>query len=84
VLVRQAVWDSDYKTLLFTLESLEGGKTRTTFRIENIQAEMNSTLERDGKLIPDAITKIGPEAIEVTAELDGPTRFTLRIKYPIE
>jgi hypothetical protein len=88
VLVRQAVWDADYETLLFILEPLNGGKTRTTFRIENIPTNMIASLDQEGKLIAaidehaqasgTLIKNLDPGVIQITTTLNGPTQFTLK------
>jgi hypothetical protein len=88
VLVRQAVWDAEHETLLFILEPLDGGKTRTTFRIENIPTNMLASLDQEGKMIAaidehaqasgTQIKNLDPGVIQITTTLNGPTRFKLQ------
>lgn len=87
VLVRQAIWDREHETLLFTLEPADG-PLKTTFRISNIPTNFLSDLLKDGEpfaaidehaqAVGDGVTNLGPGEIEFPVQLDGPTQFMLR------
>ena len=87
VLVRQAYWDNENETLLFTLEPRDES-TRTTFRISRIPTNFLSELFQEGELIAavdehaqavgEGVTNLGPGEIQFTATLNGPTHFTLK------
>ena len=87
VLVKQAVWDDESESLLFTLVPMND-TMGTTFRIENIHTNYLATLFQEGSWIA-AVDEHGqvagkntrnldPGEIEIRVTLDGPTRFILR------
>lgn len=88
VLVRQAVWDDEYETLLFTLEPSGDKPILTKIRIENIYTNYLAILEQDGEYraaIDEHAQVAGPDtrnldpgSIEISVRLNGPTRFTLK------
>jgi hypothetical protein len=88
VLVRQAVWDDESETLLFTLEPVGDVPVFTSFVIENIYTNYLAILEQDGEYLA-AIDEhaqvagvntrnLDPGQVEIKTTLTGPTQFSLK------
>lgn len=88
VIVRQATWDDEYETLLFTLEPKGDEPVLTTIIIEYLYTNLMSILLQDGEFraaidehaqIAGKDTRnLDPGQVEVQVRLEGRTRFTLK------
>lgn len=88
VIVRQAFWDDDYETLLFTLEPIGDAPVLTTIIIENIytnylaillqNGEYRAAIDEHAQVAGEHTRNLDPGQIEVQVRLDGLTRFTLK------
>jgi len=80
VLVRQAIWDDESDSLLFSLEPSGEGAGETTFEMAQLDPSLEYELYRDGERLESEVRKIDETTLAVSLPIDAPTRFTLKFK----
>jgi hypothetical protein len=78
VLVRQAIWDDESESLLFSLEPSAEGVGETTFEFAQLDPAREYALYRGDERLADALNQIDETTLAVRVTVDAPTRFTLK------
>lgn len=80
LLVRQAIWDEESDSLLFSLEPSGKGAVATTFELAQLDASRDYELYRDDERLENGLHKVDETTVSVSLTIDGPSRFTLKAR----